>query len=173
MSLKHNVIAGYVSQVYVTIIGILMVPLYVKYMGAESYGLVGFYATLQAAFSLLDMGLTPTISRETARFRGGALDSFHYRRLVRAVEAVFLGIAVVGGAAIYFASAYISTSWLHVQLLSATEVKTAIEIMAPIIAMRWMCGLYRGSISGSERLVWLGGYNVAFATLVLSVYCQF
>jgi O-antigen/teichoic acid export membrane protein len=37
--------------------------------------------------------------------------------------------------------------------------------MAAIIAMRWMCGLYRGTITGSERLVWLGGYNSFIATL--------
>jgi O-antigen/teichoic acid export membrane protein len=31
--------------------------------------------------------------------------------------------------------------------------------------MRWMCGLYRGAISGSEKLVWLSGYNALIATL--------
>ena len=71
MSLKHNILSNYVSQIYVTVIGIVMVPLYLKYMGAEAYGLVGFFAMLQAWFQLLDMGLTPTMSRETARYRGG------------------------------------------------------------------------------------------------------
>ena len=33
-----------------------MVPLYVRYMGVEAYGLVGFYAMLQGWFMLLDMG---------------------------------------------------------------------------------------------------------------------
>ncbi|MGH9879537.1 MAG: oligosaccharide flippase family protein, partial [Nitrososphaerales archaeon] len=68
MSLKRNIIANYASQIYVTLIGIVMVPLYVRYMGAEAYGLVGFFAMLQAWFQLLDMGLTPTMARETARF---------------------------------------------------------------------------------------------------------
>ena len=31
-------------------------PLYIKYMGAEAYGLVGFFTMLQAWFGLLDMG---------------------------------------------------------------------------------------------------------------------
>ena len=57
MSLKRNILANYVGQLYVTLIGILLVPMYVKYMGAEAYGLVGFYAMLQAWFMLLDMGL--------------------------------------------------------------------------------------------------------------------
>ena len=46
MSLKRNILANYVSQIYVTLIAIGMVPLYIEYMGAEAYGLVGFFAML-------------------------------------------------------------------------------------------------------------------------------
>jgi O-antigen/teichoic acid export membrane protein len=165
MSLKRNILANYASQIYVTLIGIVMVPLYIKYMGAEAYGLVGFFAMLQAWFTLLDIGLTPTMARETARFRGGATDALNYRRLVRALEGVFLLVALVGGAAMFAASGYIAREWLQASHLPISEVQTAIQLMAIIIAMRWMCGLYRGAISGSERLVWLGGYNSMIATL--------
>jgi O-antigen/teichoic acid export membrane protein len=165
MSLKRNILANYGAQIYVTLIGIVMVPLYIKYMGAEAYGLVGFFAMLQAWFSLLDMGLTPTIARETARFRGGATDALGYRRLVRALEGVFLVVALTGGVLIISASGYIANDWLHASQLPISEVRTAVQLMAVIIAMRWMCGLYRGTISGSERLVWLGGYNSLIATV--------
>ena len=165
MSLKKNILANYASQIFVTLIGIVMVPLYIKYMGAEAYGLVGFFAMLQAWFNLLDMGLTPTGARETARFHGGALDALTYRRLVRALEGIFLIVALVGGVAMFSASGYIAHDWLQASQLPITEVQKSIEIMAAIIALRWMCGLYRGVISGSERLVWLGGYNSIIATL--------
>jgi O-antigen/teichoic acid export membrane protein len=165
MSLKHNILAGYASQIYVTVIGIIMVPLYIRYMGAETYGLVGFFATLQAVFVLLDLGLTPTMARETARFWGGATDAHNYQRFVRALQGLFFSIAVIGGLAMYAASGYLSSDWLHAKKLSTSEIKTAIEIMAAIVALRWTSGLYRGVISGSERLVWLGGYNMVLATL--------
>jgi O-antigen/teichoic acid export membrane protein len=165
MSLKRNILANYVSQLYVTIIGIVMVPLYITYMGAEAYGLVGFFAMLQAWFALLDMGLTPTMARETARFNGGATDALSYLRLVRALEGVFLVIAMTGGLSLYVASNYIANDWLNASKLPVTEVRGSLELMAIIIALRWMCGLYRGAISGSERLVWLSGYNSAIATL--------
>lgn len=67
-SLKKNLIANYIGQFYLTIIGIVMVPLYVRYMGAEGYGLVGFYAPLQAWFQLLDTGLTPALVRLVASY---------------------------------------------------------------------------------------------------------
>jgi O-antigen/teichoic acid export membrane protein len=165
MSLKRNILANYASQFYVTIIGIVMVPLYIKYMGAEAYGLVGFFAMLQAWFNLLDMGLTSTMARETARFRGGAIDALDYRRLVRALEGVFFIVAIAGGISLYAASDYIAHDWLKASKLPLSEVQSSLELMVIVIALRWMCGLYRGIISGAERLVWLGGYNAAIATL--------
>ena len=165
MSLKKNILASYAGQIYVTLIGIVILPLYIKYMGAEAYGLVGFFSMLQAWFALLDMGLTPTMARETARFHGGATDALNYRRLVRALEGVFLIVALVGGLVLFFASGYIARDWLHASRLPIAEVQTAVQLMAIIIALRWMCGLYRGVVSGSERLVWLSGYNSIIATL--------
>ncbi len=165
MSLKKNILANYAGQIYVTLIGIAILPIYVKYLGAEAYGLVGFFAVLQALFNLLDIGLTLTMSRETARFRGGATDSLGYRRLVRALEGVFLIVALVGGIAMLSASGYIAHDWLQASHLTIAEVQTSLQLMAIIVAMRWMCGLYRGAISGSERLVWLSGFNSMIATL--------
>lgn len=165
MSLKRNILANYASQLYVTAAGIVMVPLYIKYMGAEAYGLVGFFAMLQAWFNLLDMGLTPTMARETARFKGGALDVLGYRRLARALEGVFFGVAFFGGLALFLSAGWVSSRWLNANELPADQITTALQFMAIIIAMRWMSGLYRGVISGAERLVWLSGFNATMASL--------
>lgn len=164
MSLKKNILASYASQIYVTLIGIVMVPFYVKYMGAEAYGLVGFFAMLQAWFQLLDMGLTPTMARETARFQGGGTDALTLRRLLRALEGIFISIAIVGAIVLLAGASSIAGHWLKVQQLPLVEVEYAIMLMALIVAMRWVCGLYRGAINGFERLVWLSGFNAAVAT---------
>ncbi len=164
-SLKRNIMASYVSQIYVTVIGILMLPVYIKYMGAEAYGLVGFFIMLQAWFNLLDLGLTPTIGRETARFRAGSVDGLNFRRLFRALSAIFLTVALVGGGGLLLLAPAIAENWLNAETLPLNEVQKAIQIMAVSVALRWMCGLYRGVITGSESLIWLGGFNSAIATL--------
>lgn len=174
MSLKRNIVASYISQAYVALIGIVMVPLYMRYMGAEAYGLIGFFAMLQAWFQVLDMGLTPTMARESARFNGGAIDAMHLRRLLRAMEGIFVAVALLGCMAIVGGSGIIAVSWLKVQQLSRHEVQLSVILIAVIVALRWMCGLYRGAITGFEKLVWLGGFNIAFATarfvLVIPVF---
>ncbi len=164
-TLKHNITANYASQIYVTLVGIIILPMYIKYMGAEAYGLVGFFSLLQAGFNLLDLGLTPTIGRETARFRAGTLEPLNFRRLFRALSTIFFAIALIGGSLLFFLSSVIATDWLNAEMLSLNEIKIVVQIMAISVALRWMCGLYRGVITGSEKLVWLGGFNAIIATL--------
>ena len=41
MPLRQVVFASYASQTYTAIIGIALIPLYLRYLGAEAFGLVG------------------------------------------------------------------------------------------------------------------------------------
>ncbi|MGW8461570.1 oligosaccharide flippase family protein [Pseudomonas sp. CLCA07] len=165
LSLRRNIFASYISQIYVTLIGILILPLYIKYMGAEAYGLIGFFTMLQAWFGLLDMGLTPTIARETARYHSGTMPALAYRQLYRALSLIFMLVAVLGGAGLYLLSGLVATRWLNVEKLPLDVVTLSVQIMAINVAMRWMCGLYRGVVTGSEQLVWLSGFSALVATL--------
>lgn len=164
MSLKRNITANYISQIYVTLIGIVMVPMYVRYMGMEAYGLVGFFTMLQAWFQLLDLGLTPTMSRETARFRGGATNGDNLRALLRMLEWIFFSVAVLGSFLIIYESDVIAVKWLKIERLTLIQVSTSITLMALIVALRWISGLYRGVVNGFEQLVWLSGFNIVIAS---------
>jgi O-antigen/teichoic acid export membrane protein len=164
LSFKHNILANYVSQAYVTLIGVVMVPLYIRHMGAEAYGLVGFFTMLQAWFQLLDMGLTPTMARATAQYRGGVSDALSLRRLLRALEGIFFITGIVAAVALALASGVVASDWLHVQKLPLSQVSHSLMLIAAIVALRWIAGLYRGAVSGFEKMVWLSGFNIAIAT---------
>ena len=165
MSLKKNIVASYASQIYITAVGILTLPLHIKYMGAEAYGLVGFFAMLQAWFNLLDMGLIPAISREAARYKGGATDLHSLRQLLRTLEGLFFAIAIIGSLGIILTSNYLANEWFDAKTLSTEEIEKSIFIMSIIIAFRWVSGLYRGMISGLEHFVWLSWVNAIIATI--------
>lgn len=165
MALRNNILASYASQVYVALIGIVVVPTLVRLLGPESYGLVGFYSMLQAWFNLLDMGMSPSVSREAARYQGSASAAMDYRRLVRALEGVFVVVALCGGALLFLGASNIAVHWLNFDELPISDVIYAIQVIALVVALRWTCGLYRGIIIGSQRLVWLGWMNITIATL--------
>ena len=83
--MKKILLANYFGQGWSALMGIAFLPLIIKSIGAEAYGLVGVYAMLQAWFALLDMGITPTLNREMARYIGGAHSSQSIRDLLRSL----------------------------------------------------------------------------------------
>ena len=71
MSIKVNIAAHYLGQGWTALMQLAFIPFYIKYLGMEAYGLIGFFAMLQAGLALLDMGMTPTLNREMARYKAG------------------------------------------------------------------------------------------------------
>jgi O-antigen/teichoic acid export membrane protein len=164
LQLSKNIIANYTSQIYIALIGIAMIPHYIQLMGIEAYGLVAFFTLLQTWFNLLDVGLTPAITREAARYHSGKISGTEFRRLFRALNIVFFCISTLGCVIFLFSSEYIVTSWLNIERIQPADALIAIQIMILCVATRWIGGLYRGLISGAERMLWLSGYTLVITT---------
>lgn len=165
MNLRTSILANYLSHFYVSLISMALVPTYLRLMGAEAYGLVSFYSILFSLFYLLDMGLTPTISRETARFHGGVISAQEFRLLFRALSVAFALIAVIGALGIWFANDWLVGRWFNLDTVSLPTAKMAVTLMAFSVSMRWMGGLSRGVLSGGEHMVWLPAFNATITTL--------
>lgn len=165
MSLKRNIVANYASQVYVTAIVIVMVPVYLRYMGPEAYGLVGFFAMLQGWLQLMDLGLTGALTREVTCYRAGGLTKERMDALLRALLALFIGVGLLMALLVWLASDWFAGSWLKASTLKPNVLSECITLMGFAASLRWMAGLYRGIINGWEQQVWLGSYNVVYATV--------
>jgi O-antigen/teichoic acid export membrane protein len=163
--LKRNTIANFIGQGWVALMGLAFIPVYIRYLGVEAWGLVGFMSMLQAWFVLLDMGLTPTLSREMARFQAGAHSAQSIRNLLRSLEVIYGGVALVVVLSVWFAASWIATSWLGSTELPASTVSQAISVMGLVLAARMVEQVYRGAIQGLQRLVWLNGAQSLLATL--------
>ena len=135
MSLKKNVVANYLGQGWSGLIGLAFVPLYIKYLGIEAYGLIGIFALLQAWLTLLDMGLTPTLNREMARFTAGAHTPQSIRDLLHSLEIICFGAAVLIGLLIWAVSGWLASDWLRADKLPVETVSQAIAIMGGVAAL--------------------------------------
>ena len=141
------------------------IPLYIKYLGIEAYGLIGLFAVLQAWLGLVDMGITPTLSREMARFTGGSRTAESIRDLLRTIEVIALSIAFLMAAGIALASNWIATSWLKAEALPTETVAHAFAIMGLVTALRFVEGLYRSTIVGLQKQVLFNVVSSVMATL--------
>lgn len=145
--------------------GLAFIPLYIKYLGIEAYGLIGIFAVLQAWLSLLDMGMTPTLGREMARFTGGGHSKESIRDLLRSIEIIAVSVAVVISAGIFLGANWIATDWLRTEALSTEVVAQAFAIMGLVTAVRFVEGVYRSTIIGLQRQVLFNIVNSLMATL--------
>ncbi len=133
--------------------GIAFVPLYIKYMGIEAYGLVGLFALLQAWLSLVDMGITPTIGREMARFTSGNYSTLLIRDLLRSIEIIALFIALAIAMVVALGANSIASHWLQVNDLPIELVTETLLIMGLVAALRFVEGIYRSSMIGLQKQV--------------------
>jgi O-antigen/teichoic acid export membrane protein len=164
-SLKLNIIANFVGRGWAAIMGLAFVPLYIKFMGMEAYGLVGFSATIQALSSLLDMGLSSTLNRELAILSAQEGKQQESRDLVRTLEIIYWAATVFICLLILAISPLLADSWIKSQQLSKESVQMAIALMGIVIACQFPFSLYSGGLLGLQRQVLLNGITITMATV--------
>lgn len=165
MSLIKNTIANYIGQAYTILIGIVIIPFYLQYLGASAFGLIGLFTLLQTWLRSFDLSLMPTFTREIAFRRDQFLGFSEIKQLLHSLEILFLIVAGAIVLGVMFSSHWLANHWLKAEALSTTEIASCITLMGVIIALRWFSDLYRAGIQGMEHQVWLNATNIFILSL--------
>jgi O-antigen/teichoic acid export membrane protein len=163
--LKSNLIANFFGQAWIAFMGFAFVPLYIKYMGLEAYGLIGIFAVLQAWLGLLDIGMTPALGRQMALFTGGAGGEKFIRDLLRTIEligAILSGVLIIG---VGLGADWLSENWVHTDSLSNNTVSEAFVVMGAVAGMRLIETIYRSALIGLQRQVLFNLISMGIATV--------
>ena len=48
MSVARNVVANFLGQGWTAVMNLAFIPVYIKFLGVEAYGLIGLFGLLQA-----------------------------------------------------------------------------------------------------------------------------
>jgi len=163
--IKRNILANAVGQACSAALSIIAVPLYIHYLGVEAYGLVAFFASLQAILSVLDLGLGTTANREVARRQAGGEKATAIRDLIRTLEAVYAGIGVLIAVLIILASRWIITNWISSAQTPLDTLHLAVIVFAISLGVRWPVSLYTGVLLGAERQVALNAAVIALSVV--------
>ena len=130
---------------------VAFVPVYIKYLGIENYGLIGLFSVLQAFLSLLDLGLKPALGREMARYAGGASDDQSIWNLLRSIE-LLSAVGVFSVASIIWAaSGWLATDWVRAQGLPGNAVAQAFSVMGVVACLQFLESIYASSLAGLQR----------------------
>ena len=164
-SIRKNTIANFVGFGYTSIIGIVVYPLYLQYLGAEAYGLVGFFTLMQSWLYMLDMGLSPTLARQISYARGQRNGFDEFIKLLRSLELIFVFLAIVVVFVVFKTNEIIAIEWINAEELDSRVIGYCIMLMGGIISLRFLSSLYKSGINGMEDHVWLNSANVILISL--------
>lgn len=163
-SVRHNIIANFSGKAWASIFSLAFVPIYIKLMGVEVYGLLGVFMSLGVLLSLLDMGLSATLSRELSRLSAAEGSGQESRNLVRTFEMVYWAIGILIGVAVVAVAPFIAKYWINSNGVDGETVELALMIMGMSIAFQWPGSIYSGGLMGLQRQVVL---NIIRSVLIM------
>jgi O-antigen/teichoic acid export membrane protein len=144
---------------------LVVVPLYLRLLGAEAYGLVGLFTTVMVASTALDLGLGTTFNREIARITAGARSDGAGRDLTTTLEAGGWCVGLVVGMLFATAVPAVAGRWLNVASLSPDEVRGALWLMAAAVPALIARGVYLAGLNGLQRQTLVNVLQIGGITL--------
>lgn len=163
--LRNNILANYAGQAWVALMGVAFVPLYLRLLGPERFGMIAFMLSLQAISLILDFGVSVFLSRELAQRAHDPKRRETIRQLVRSFEWLVWPMAVFIAATVFANSGLIADHWLEPEELDYAATVSAIKVIAVIVALLWPTSFYGASLSGLERQPLMNALTAGFATL--------
>lgn len=160
----RNTIANFSNSFFTALFGFLAIPLLVRGLGAESYGVVAFYGTIQAAVLVLDLGWTALNGRQIALKRSKTITAVDFEEYFKSVQIIFYGTVVL----ILFLGILFSTNiagYISSDTISLSDLSYYIAIMFVTASLKFIVALYRSSLIAYERQVEVALVNILFVTL--------
>jgi len=161
---KRNVLANLVGSAWTALVGLAFTPLYIRFVGIEAYGLIGFCLMLQVMLLVLDLGLSPTINRVLARGSANLEKATEIRDFVRTAEAVSWATGVSVGILLYLISPLVSRSWIHGSTISPDEIRRTLGVICINLALLFPLGFYQGGLMGLQKQVLANSLRIAAST---------
>ncbi len=165
MAIKRNIVANLFGRLWAALMNFAFVPLYIHFLGIESYGLVGFFVAIIAVFTVLDMGLSVTINRELAKLSATNEWEAEGRNLLRTFEVIYWGVGLILSTALILAAPTIAIDWLRPDKVTVEQTTLAVRLMGVAVFFRWPQPLYAGALMGLGKQVLQNGLISFGATL--------
>lgn len=157
--LARNIAANYFGKLWGIASVYAFVPIYIRLLGIESYGVIAFQSVLLSIVWIADAGLTPAFSREAAR----SDDSKYLRDVLCTLERVYLSICFAAALVLVLCSGWIANSWLKASPhIAADELQLSLVLMAVGIAFQLAMSLYVGGLMGRQKQARANGLQVAY-----------
>ncbi|RPH74408.1 hypothetical protein EHM76_03610, partial [bacterium] len=148
-----NALANVLGRLWSSLLSLLSIPIYIHILGAEAFGLIGFFSTFDIIFNFLDFGLSATVNREIARNVTTGADPQKNKVVLRTFESLYWVMGAAIGLVMFSSAGWLTRHWIHIKSLPPGDVQTALTIISFAFFARWPVSLYTGVLRGLQAQV--------------------
>ncbi len=141
------------SRIVSATISLLFIPIYIKLLGVESYGLVAFYLLLMGVLVVIDLALSTALSRQVIILKTNNAPEKTIKDLIFSMEIIYASISLLIIATIYLFAEAISTHWLKVNEIPLSRLETSIRFIGILIALQFPTSIYNGVMVSLDKQV--------------------
>ena len=163
--LYKNISANFLSNAWSTLLLLLLTPVYIHFLGLESYGLIGFYLSWVAICGIIDTGISATLTRELAWLSARPNEAIRIPNLLFTLEIIYWGIILILSLAFLSAAWWFGSEWFRSSEISPEIVRDVLMLMALSLAVQIPSGLYVGGLMGLQRQIECSGFLAFFGTI--------
>ncbi len=161
---KKNLVANLLGKSLSVALSLFFIPIYLKYLGVEAFGIIGVFGILQSIFMIADIGMSATLTREIARLSTLQKNVQQMRNICHTFEIIFVVLGLIIGVIIVILSTQISEKWINLNNLSENEVSNSIMLMGLAIGIQFPFYICQGGLQGLQRQV-----NLNLLILIVSI----
>lgn len=157
-----NAMSSFVSMAWLNLLSVLCIPIYVKLLGAGSWGIVAACSSLQLLFTLIDLGFGQIVPRWIAR---EANDTELLRKYIAVFHKIYASLAFSAFFALQASAEALAHAWFNVPLEQATQLELCIRLIAFQLLFQFANSLYVGIWQGLQLQVQANFRAVLFGTM--------
>lgn len=156
--MKKNIVANLLGKLWSMMSGFLFVPLYIRYLGFESYSVISFTLIISGLIVILDAGLTATLSREFARADN---DQVEKNEIYKTLETCYFLIGLIIIILVFSLSDVISSKWINIATINSSLISFYIRVFSFDIGFQMLFRFYMGGLLGLEKHVKANLYQIS------------
>lgn len=164
MQNRISLIVTYSVQIYSILITVVIIPLFITLVGAEAFGLIGFFIMLQTWMQVLDAGVSGSLTRQIAVTKKCLISYKLFLRNFYIVNFIFLLISFLITFIGYKYAGDLATRWFKTTL-DVEIINDCIVVMFVNLSLKYLCGPPRSGLIGLERHVYIGLINFLISSL--------
>ncbi|MCL1926562.1 MAG: oligosaccharide flippase family protein, partial [Syntrophorhabdaceae bacterium] len=150
---RSHLLANFAGSGTGALFQLAFIPLYIKFLGMESYGLVGFQIMILSLMPILDLGLGTTMNREMARYSVSSSNAREAGDFALTLEIVYWVLGISAGVAIVAAAPFIADRWVNADALPRDTIIRALMLIGGTASLQLPFWFYQGGLMGLQRQV--------------------